>query len=282
MKDPKAAASPSSVPTTTKSPKSSTRVWLTLVLAGLLAGAPLLQAGLPGRSRETFRFNTEPADQWKDNIFPLRESEPWDISTDYPYPRVLEYDVTEGTWLRLDVHPTTGDIVFDMLGDLYCLPALEAAAVVRGGERVQARPVLLGVPHDADAHFSPDGRILAYKSDAGHGIENIWVMEWKGCKEADLRAAATTPKLAQALGSKFEDEEMLARGVKETVERKHSRLLREGRLGGDADFSRTLHTMAHRAHSSARDQRDVPMGVRSPLPPFRFHHRFHQVVHLRP
>ena len=53
----------------------------------------------------------DPASEWKDNVWPLRPPTPWDISTDYPYNRSLEYDVQEGTWLRLDVHPATGDIV---------------------------------------------------------------------------------------------------------------------------------------------------------------------------
>jgi hypothetical protein len=60
---------------------------------------------------------TEPGKQWKDNVRPIFPVKPWDISTDFPYPRKLEYEVSEGTWLRLDVHPRTGEIVFDMLGE---------------------------------------------------------------------------------------------------------------------------------------------------------------------
>ncbi|KAI6151125.1 hypothetical protein BKA82DRAFT_1000831 [Pisolithus tinctorius] len=39
------------------------------------------------------------------------------------YPRTSKYDVEEGTWLRMDVHPVSADIAFDMAGGLYCLPA---------------------------------------------------------------------------------------------------------------------------------------------------------------
>src|SRR5690349_2435982 len=38
--------------------------------------------------------STNPASEWQDNIWPIREQTPWDISTDYHYPRMLEYDVT--------------------------------------------------------------------------------------------------------------------------------------------------------------------------------------------
>jgi len=34
----------------------------------------------------------DPADDWKDE-WPFREQEPWDISTDFPYPRTLKYEV---------------------------------------------------------------------------------------------------------------------------------------------------------------------------------------------
>jgi hypothetical protein len=165
MQDAKIAETPAS-PLPLLAPRSyrrSSRIGLTLILASFLTAAPYLQRSFlddTGQVSSTpFRFS-DPAEQFKDDIFPLRESEPWDISTDYPYPRVLEYDVTEGTWLRLDVHPNTGDIVFDMVGDLYCLPASDVGAALKGGERVRARPVLLGVPHDVDAHFSPDGEQL--------------------------------------------------------------------------------------------------------------------------
>ena len=57
---------------------------------------------------------------WKDDVYPIFPTTPWDISTDFPYPRKLKYEVTEGTWLRLDVHPSNGEIVFDMMGTFIC------------------------------------------------------------------------------------------------------------------------------------------------------------------
>ena len=154
----------------------------------------------------------DPASQWKDDIWPFRPQSPWDISTDFPYPRKLEYDVQEGTWLRLDVHPKSGDIVFDMIGDLYCLPAADVAE----GGITRARPILVGIPHDSDPHFSPEGERLVFRSDAELGVENIWVMSWKGCKEMDVRTVHG---------------EEVVHGGKETAEEKYNRLLKEGRQG---------------------------------------------------
>lgn len=179
----------------------------------------------------------DPASEWQDNIWPIREQTHWDISTDYPYPRSLEYDVTEGTWLRLDVHPVSGDIVFDMLGDIYCLPGNETFKVHNGGERVRARPVLLGVPYDSDPHFSPEGDRFVFRSDAGLGVENIWVAEWKGCDTMDVRAVEVkSDGLRRALHTKAEEDDLLKKGVRETEERRYNRLVREGRVGGMSVF----------------------------------------------
>ncbi|KAF4578451.1 hypothetical protein EYR36_000258 [Pleurotus pulmonarius] len=181
------------------------------------------------RSHGRAHVEMDSALEWKDNIWPFREPMPWDISTDFPYRRVLEYDVTEGTWLRLDVHPKTGDIVFDMVGDLYCLPAASYAQVSEG---TRAVPIMMGVPHDSDPHFSPDGESLAWRSDAELGVENIWVTSWNGCHSMDLRpvqGASVNPELWNALALQNTDETLLANGIRETDERRYRRLLREGR-----------------------------------------------------
>ncbi|KAJ3857343.1 hypothetical protein EV368DRAFT_77833 [Lentinula lateritia] len=167
-------------------------------------------------------------DEWKDDIWPLREQNPWDITTDFPHPRVLEYKVNEGTWLRLDVHPTTGDIVFDMIGDLYCIEGHNASH----GTINIAHPITLGVPYDSDPHFSPSGDKLVFRSDAGLGVDNIWIMNWLGCSQMNLRPSdIVSPTLQAALLSKTTDEILLRRRVPETAGRRRNRLLREGRAG---------------------------------------------------
>ncbi|KAI9569027.1 hypothetical protein HD554DRAFT_2204740 [Boletus coccyginus] len=150
----------------------------------------------------------DPASEFKDDVFPLRPQDPWDISTDFPYPRTIAYDVEEGTWLRLDVHPISGDIVFDMAGDIYCLPAYSYSETsLTNGKKTRAVPVLTGVPHDTDPSFSPEGDRLAFRSDAGFGVDNIW-----------------------AIAQRVHDASLLGQGVRETEERRLRRLSEEGRL----------------------------------------------------
>ncbi|KAF9265808.1 hypothetical protein L218DRAFT_859632 [Marasmius fiardii PR-910] len=177
---------------------------------------------------------------------PYRNQTPWDISTDFPYPRVLKFQVNEGTWLRLDVHPKSGDIVFDMLGDIYCIPAVEAYAFKLNPDAIaQARPVLLGVPYDAEPRFSPEGDKLAFRSDAGLGVDNLWVMPWRGCEEMDVRPSTgdSNRRLARALGVKSAEDKLLVQAVRETAERRDNRLVREGRLQAQRITNETWRTV---------------------------------------
>ena len=186
------------------------------------------------RSGISRRVLLKASSDWQDNIWPIRQQNPWDISTDFPHPRTLEYDVQEGTWLRLDVHPTSGDIVFDMVGDLYCLPGSQALRQEGPDSRpVKALPILTGIPHDSDPHFSPNGDRLVFRSDAELGVENIWVMEWKGCENMDVRPVANGREdLTRALKNKTAEEMSLADGLPEDPQQRTNRLLREGRLNG--------------------------------------------------
>ncbi|KAI0345072.1 hypothetical protein BDW22DRAFT_1370795 [Trametopsis cervina] len=238
------------------------RTLRTARLVALLTAAATLSVFLPSLwTRNDASYTSvvhplaaDPASEWKDDIWPIREQTPWDISTDFPFPRSLEYTVTEGTWLRLDVHPKSGDIVFDILGDIYCLPGKAYSKSVGTEGLTKARPVLLGIPHDSDPHFSPDGEKLVYRSDAGLGVENIWVKEWTGCEAEDVRPQAAEGVLLQALESQREEEEMLANGVKETDSRRVRRLTREGRL--------SAHPVTNETYRWLTDARFHPSGTK--------------------
>jgi imidazolonepropionase-like amidohydrolase/Tol biopolymer transport system component len=78
-------------------------------------------------------------------------------------------DVTEGTWMNLDVSPRGDELVFDLLGDIYTLP-------ITGGE---AKPLTRGVAWDMQPRYSPDGKFIAFTSDRGGG-DNLWVMRRDG------------------------------------------------------------------------------------------------------
>ena len=78
-------------------------------------------------------------------------------------------DVTEGTWMSLDVSPDGKTIAFDLLGDIYLLP-------IDGGD---AQAVASGPAWDMQPRFSPDGSALAFTSDR-NGAANLWVMKADG------------------------------------------------------------------------------------------------------
>src|SRR5512139_1338110 len=60
------------------------------------------------------------------------KAKPKDAAADINTPRHdakhVAFDVAEGTWMSLDVSPDGTTIVFDLLGDLYTMPAGGGAA----------------------------------------------------------------------------------------------------------------------------------------------------------
>jgi Tol biopolymer transport system component len=89
--------------------------------------------------------------------------------------RHIDIDTDEGTWLSPDLSPDDGSIVFEMLGDLYRIPA-------EGGE---ARALTRGMAFDSQPVFSPDGRDIAFISDRS-GSENIWIVAGDGSNPRQL------------------------------------------------------------------------------------------------
>lgn len=83
--------------------------------------------------------------------------------------RQLQFSTDEGTWLSVDVSPDGRHIVFDLLGDLYSLP-------IAGGRATRLRG---GMPFDSQPRYSPDGRWIAFISDAD-GADNVWVVDATG------------------------------------------------------------------------------------------------------
>lgn len=101
----------------------------------------------------------------------------WDI-TNPPLSTALEtieFSVTEGTWMSLDVSPDGKNLVFDLLGDLYTLP-------LSGGKAV---PITSGISWDMQPRFSPDGRKIAFTSDRDGG-DNIWIINADGSAEKQI------------------------------------------------------------------------------------------------
>ena len=98
-----------------------------------------------------------------------KEEEKWDVEKPPGEAKTVSIDVTQGTWMSLDVSPDGREIVFDLLGDLYLLP-------IEGGE---AKAITTGWSWDMQPRFSPDGTRIAFTSDRGGG-DNVWVIDRDG------------------------------------------------------------------------------------------------------
>lgn len=77
--------------------------------------------------------------------------------------RVIEMKTTEGTWMSLDVSPEGKHIVFDLMGDIYRIPA-------DGGIAEQLTD---GMAYDTHPRYSPDGNHVLFTSDAS-GEEDLY------------------------------------------------------------------------------------------------------------
>jgi imidazolonepropionase-like amidohydrolase/Tol biopolymer transport system component len=97
------------------------------------------------------------------------EEPKWSVNAPPGEPSTVTLDTRTGTWMSVDVSPDGKTLVFDLLGDLYTLP-------IEGGE---ASSLTHGIAWDMQARFSPDGKRVAYLSDAGGG-DNVWTMDVDG------------------------------------------------------------------------------------------------------
>ena len=89
--------------------------------------------------------------------------------------RQIAIETTEGSWMNLDVSPDGGTLAFDLLGDIYTIPAT-------GG--IPTR-IAEGLPFETQPRFSPDGRRIAFTSDRGGG-DNIWIMNADGSDKRQM------------------------------------------------------------------------------------------------
>jgi Tol biopolymer transport system component len=135
--------------------------------------ALVLTSALPlsARAQAPASPSSQPQAPVKDTGKPeeKKPEEKWDVNAPgFPATQV-DLDVTEGTWMSLDVSPKGDELAFDLLGDIYVLP-------LAGGE---AKALTSGVAWDMQPRYSPDGRSIAFTSDRGGG-DNIWVMKREG------------------------------------------------------------------------------------------------------
>ncbi|MFD2514899.1 amidohydrolase family protein [Pontibacter locisalis] len=98
-----------------------------------------------------------------------KDDKKWKVDTAHGKEKEISVTTDEGTWISLDVSPDGKEIVFDMLGDIYIMPAT-------GGK---AKLLRTGRPYEVQPRFSPDGQFISFTSDAGGG-DNIWIMKRDG------------------------------------------------------------------------------------------------------
>jgi imidazolonepropionase-like amidohydrolase/Tol biopolymer transport system component len=129
----------------------------TLRRLSALAAAALLCLHATGHAADAETTDAAPA------------AKKWDVNHPPGPKATVNIDTHTGTWMSVDVSPDGQTLVFDLLGDLYTLP-------IAGGE---AHPLTHSIAFEMQARWSPDGKRLAYISDAGGG-DNVWVMNADG------------------------------------------------------------------------------------------------------
>jgi len=113
----------------------------------------------------------------------------WDVMNPPGDTRDIDINVDNGTWMSLDVSPDGKTIAFDLLGDIYTMPA-------SGGT---ATNIASGMAWEIQPRFSPDGKKIAFTSDRAGG-DNIWVMDIDGSNPKQI-TGSITPKVEMVFSS---------------------------------------------------------------------------------
>ncbi|GAW96398.1 bifunctional TolB-family protein/amidohydrolase [Colwellia marinimaniae] len=108
-------------------------------------------------------------DQSTTDVSAKEAPEKWSVNEPQGEFTTAKIDVRSGTWMNVDLSPDGKTIVFDLLGDIYTMPA-------SGGE---AKALMTDIAWQMQPRFSPDGKYIAFTSDEDGG-DNLWIMQADG------------------------------------------------------------------------------------------------------
>ncbi|MEO7963681.1 MAG: hypothetical protein ABIT38_07200, partial [Gemmatimonadaceae bacterium] len=95
----------------------------------------------------------------------------WDVTKPRGKTREIDFTVSEGTWTSVDVSADGKWIVFDLLSQVYRMPA--------AGGTAECLTQDSGIASNFHPRISPDGKSIVFVSDR-RGQYNLWVMDIDG------------------------------------------------------------------------------------------------------
>lgn len=100
-----------------------------------------------------------------------KNGDAWDVTVPRGHTRVVDFSISEGTWMSADISPDGRWIVFDLLAHIYRVP-------VAGGE-AECLTQDSGIALNMQPRYSPDGGSIAFITDR-KGQNNLWIMDADG------------------------------------------------------------------------------------------------------